>query len=373
MRILILNWRDINNPLAGGAEISLFEHAKFWRKKGAEITWLSSSFLGAKKEEYIEGIKIIRRGSLFTVHLYAFLYFIRNLKNNTDIIIDNFHFIPFFSIFYKGKKIKTIAFIHEVATDIWFDNLSRPLAFIGYHLEPFFFKFYRNTIFITVSDSTKKELMEFSIPKKNIFVIHNGLRTPKLTLSNYQKDPVILFLGRISKDKGILDALKAFLIINSKCKESAMLVAGKEEGKDSFKKALDCLGGDFNIIKKIKYLGYVSEKVKFELLNKALIVIHPSKKEGWGLTVIESNSVGTPVVGYKVSGLKDSISHLNTGLLTDHNTPQDLADNVLSLINNKKLYDKLSVNATKWAKKFCWNKTGLESWKLLKNIYERDT
>ena len=103
MNILILNWRDIKNPLAGGAEISLFEHAKYWKSKGAEILWFTSSFKGAKEKEKIDGINIIRKGSYHTVHVHAFFRYIESAKN-TDIIIDNFHFVPFFTPFYACKK-----------------------------------------------------------------------------------------------------------------------------------------------------------------------------------------------------------------------------------------------------------------------------
>src|SRR5258708_37791401 len=124
MKILILNWRDIKHPLAGGAEISTHEHAKKWKAAGHEIIQFSSFFKDAKASEEIDGISLIRRGSHYTVHLFAFWYFIKNLRGKVDVIIDQFHFIPFFTPLYT--KCKKIAFIHETAEEIWFKNRIFP-------------------------------------------------------------------------------------------------------------------------------------------------------------------------------------------------------------------------------------------------------
>ena len=114
----------------------------------------------------------------------------------------------------------------------------------------------------------------------------------------------------------------------------------------------------------LKYFNYVSESKKFELLKKAWILVHPSRKEGWGLNVIEAASQGTPTVGYDREGLRDSIVDGKTGLLTDSN-PVSLANTIAELISNKNLYNKLSEGAADWAKKFSWKKSNEESWEIL--------
>src|SRR5689334_2645433 len=97
MKILILNWRDIKHPLSGGAEISLFEQAKIWTKKGAKVTWYSSSFKNSKKEEVIDGIRFVRNGSHYTVSLNFFADYLMGKFKSIDVVIDCFHFVPFFT------------------------------------------------------------------------------------------------------------------------------------------------------------------------------------------------------------------------------------------------------------------------------------
>ncbi len=367
MKILILSWRDIKNPLAGGAEISLFEHTKCWKKEGADIIWFSSCFKKAKSEEEIEGIKFIRKGSHYTTHFWAFLFYIRGKFGRIDVIIDSFHFIPFFTPFYvRDKKIRIIALINEVAGKLWFCNAAFPLANIGYHIEPIIIKLYRNILFITGSESTKNELVHFSIKIDNIFVIHHGVKVEEIS-SSIQKEsiPTILFLGRISEDKGIKDALKALVLIGREVRDIRFWFVGSEEKNGSFGKLVNSvIGSSQNLKDKIVFFGFVSEKKKFELLKRAWILIHPSKKEGWGLTVIEAASQGTPTVAYKVEGLMDSVINEKTGILTNLD-PLSLSKEVIKLINNKSLYNSLSSKAITWSNNFSWGKSGKKSWEII--------
>ena len=138
-------------------------------------------------------------------------------------------------------------------------------------------------------------------------------------------------------------------------------IAGKEEKKGSLKKILNKSQG------KIQYFGFVNEKKKWELLERAWILIHPSTREGWGLSVIEANNVGTPVVGYNVPGLKDSIIDKQTGLLVQP-SHKNLANGIEKLLKNQTLYKKLSQNSKKWSKKFRWDTSTKKSWTMLQSL-----
>src|SRR6266702_1517269 len=125
MRILILNWRDVENPLGGGAELSLFEHAKYWLGRGNSVTWFTSAYDSCLTEETREGVKIVRRGSVYTVHPWAIYYILSRKLGKFDVVVDCFHFLPFFTtLFVKNEKI--VALINEVAGKLWFANLVFP-------------------------------------------------------------------------------------------------------------------------------------------------------------------------------------------------------------------------------------------------------
>ncbi len=361
-RILVLNWRDPYHPLAGGAEISLNQHVKYWVKKGIDVTWCTSRYEGSLPIERRDGITFIRKGNHFTSFM-IFLFYFNFHRDRYSLIIDSFHFFPYFSVFYKNKP-EIVGLINEVAGKIWFKNLIFPLALIGYLLEPYIIRLYKGRTFITGSESARDDLVKIGISKKKIHVIHHGF-TPSKKLQKSKKNPFgLVFLARISKDKGIEDALEVVKKISKKHKKIELTVIGKSES-DKYQAYVKKLIKDKKIQKNCKIVGFVNEQEKFRILAQSKLLIHPSIKEGWGLNVIEANSVGTPAVGYKVEGLVDSVVDRETGLLVPMDI-DNLYEATLSLLDNQELYEQLSRKAIGWSKKFSWSEAGKESYNLLK-------
>lgn len=371
MRVLIFSWRGPGHPHAGGAEKSTHEHAKGWIKAGHEVTLFTSYYPGAQNEELIDGVRILRNGShIFGVHLEAFKWFLFENRQKYDLVIDQFHGIPFFTPLYvRGKKL---AFIHEVTKEVWGLNpWSWPFnlipALVGRIFEPLIFMLlYRKIQFMTVSESTKADLVDWGIPEKNITVIHNGLeKCPLKKIPSKERGETLIFLGALAKDKGIEEALQTFAYINSKTKGYEFWVVGN--GEMRYFHYLKLMAKSLSLDKKIKFWGYVSDNKKFELLGRAHILVNPSVREGWGLTILEAAAVGTPAVGFNVPGLRDSIINGKTGLLCD----QDIvscANATLSLMANQNKYQLMRRNCFEWAKKFSWQKSVRESLKLIENL-----
>lgn len=371
MKILILSWRGPGHPNAGGAETSTHEHAKGWVKAGNEVTLFTSFYIGAKKEEFVDGVKIIRRGrQVLGVHWEAFIWYLFDKHDNFDLIVDQFHGIPFFTPLFVRKK--KLGFIHEVTKEVWKLNpWSKPFnlipTFLGTFIEPFIFKsLYKNIPFMTVSKSTKDDLVYWGIPGTNITVIPNGLNVVTLKiLSKKEIKKTLIFLGAISKDKGIEDALYIFSLINNKEGDWQFWVVGKSESH--YQNYLQSLSKKLKVDNKLRFWGYVSERKKFELLSRAHILVNPSIREGWGLVVIEAASVGTPTVGYDVPGLRDSVKNGLTGILSVVN-PVTCANEILALIDNNERYKTLSRNCINWSKEFNWRKSSQKSLNLIRKI-----
>lgn len=362
MKILILNWRDPSHPLAGGAEISLLEQAKIWQKKDCDITWFSSRFEDAKENETKEGIHFVRKGSHFSVIPMFIIEYLKGRFRDFDIYVDCFHFFPFFTPLFIRKK-KIVGLINEIAGKVWFDNLFYPFALIGFVFEPFVIRLYKGCNFITGSDSAKKELVSIGIEEKRIFVVNHGFtKLPKVDAEK-STIPTLLFIGRVSKDKGVVDLLKTINKIVKSGFEIKCNIVGKFESKN-FENQFKNIISDFKISNNVKIYGFVTEKKKAELIKNSWLLVHPSKKEGWGLNVIEANSLGTPAVGYRVQGLVDSIIHEKTGILVDPNF-ESLSNAVINLLSNKKRIKALGLEAKKWSKKFTWQKAGEQSFNIL--------
>lgn len=370
MNILVLSWRDPKHPLAGGAEQVMHEHMKGWVKAGHSVLLFSSNFKGASRNELLDGVFIKRYGfQLLGVQLTAFIWYFLGRREKFDLVVDQFHGIPFFTPLYVREK--KIAVIQEVAKEVWLINhLPKPfnylIGIIGYYFEPFFFLFYRNIAFITGSNSAKKDLLQFKIPEKNIFVIPHGVIVEKIH-QNTKRESVktIIFLGALAKDKGVEDAITAFSKLEKRGKFNYWIVG---KGSEVYLKHLKNKVSSLEIDKKTKFFGFVSQKKKFRLLSKAHILINPSIREGWGLVNIEANSVSTPVVAYYSQGLIDSVKNGMSGVIVEKNTPEALAKAVDEILANKRKYSRFQKGARAWSRNFTWKKSSALSLRLINTI-----
>lgn len=372
MNILIFSWRGPGHPHAGGAEKATHEHAKGWVKKGHNVTLFTSDYRHARREEIIDGVRIIRSGSqIFGVHIEAFKWYLIGNHPKYDLIIDQFHGIPFFTPLYI--KEKKMAFIHEVTKEVWSLNPWPPPfnlipSILGRLFEPLIFKlFYTKVPFMTGSDSTKKDLISLGIPEKNITVIPYGITIPKVKPFSKEEKKTLIFLGALSKDKGIEQVLEIFSILNNSDTDFQFWIVGK--GEDHYLKKLIIKSIKLGLKGRVKFWGFVDEKKKFKLLGGAHILVTPSAREGWGLVVIEAAAVGTPTVGYNVAGLRDSILNGKTGILCNPN-PKDCSDAILNLIKDKEKYEIFRQNCLKRSKEFNWNISSKGSLKLIEKLVD---
>ncbi|MBI4137408.1 glycosyltransferase family 4 protein [Candidatus Roizmanbacteria bacterium] len=364
MNILLLNWRDIKNPLAGGAETATHEHAKGWLSAGHHLVQLSSQYPGGKTSETIGGLHIQRMGNHYSFHIRAIITYLRKYQNTFDLIIDEFHFVPYFTPLYAKTKI--LAYIHEVAKELWFSNLFFPANRIGYLLEPSIIRLYREIPFMVVSESTRDDLIDIGIPRKNIHIIHNGVSIVPSQKKKHQT-PHFLFLGRLASDKGIEDAMYAFSLIHKQFPESILDIAGTAENSD-YSDYLHSLVSRLQLNSSVLFHGNVSEQKKFDLFRESWLLLHPSVREGWGLTAVEAASQATPTVGYDVSGLRDSVHHNKTGILVADRNPELLAQAAMDLISKPALFSQMGKNAQKWSKEFSWEKSVKQSLQLIQQL-----
>lgn len=348
----------------------MHEHMKGWVGAGHKVTLFSSRFPGSAKNEILDDVEIIRGGYQYLgVQWAGFLYYLKD-KDKYDFVVDQFHGIPFFTPLYV-RKLK-LAVIQEAAQKVWFLNpLPWPLNWIvgaiGYFSEPLLFVPYRWTHFMTGSESAKEDISRFGVPLKNITVIPHGviLHPPK-PLPKKEKIKTIIYLGVLSKDKGIEDALRCFALL-AKNGRFRYWVVGKPE-TPRYKKRLEAMVKELQIDQKVKFLGFVAQEEKFKLLAKAHVLINPSVHEGWGLVNIEANSVRTPVVAYRAKGLIDSIKDGQTGILCRTNSPEELTKNIYSLLKNNRLYESLQNGAFSWSKEFSWEKSCVKGLKLIEEV-----
>jgi glycosyltransferase involved in cell wall biosynthesis len=367
MHILILNWRDSKNPRGGGAEVLTHEVARRWVHSGHTVTLFCAQFHGSKPEETIDGVHILRRGSWFTVHIWAFFYYLRHLKQVVDVVIDEVHWYPFFSIWYA--KHKTVLLVCEVAKDLFPRFFPYPLALMGRALERLYLRVYRNIPVLTISPSTKQDLIEEGFPGEHIYVLPMGIYRPKVfKQSQKESAPTFVFLGRLHPLKGVEDVIRSFALIHKKISNSKLWIIGA--GENRYVKKIKNIVISLRLQNAVTFFGMVSEERKYELLGRSHLLLVASSQEGWGLIVPEASFVGTPAVAYRVKGLRDVIEDKKTGLLVD-TTPLALANASVALIRDKILYTSLSMAAKEKSKDYTWDTTAQVALRVLMEIKEK--
>ena len=106
---------------------------------------------------------------------------------------------------------------------------------------------------------------------------------------------------------------------------------------------------------RIKVLGKVSEKEKFNLYAKSWLYASASSAEGWGITVIEANACNTPAVSFNTAGLNESIQHRTNGLLA--NSKSEFIFNMKNILDKKIKFPKLKEYASQYTWKNSAKKT----------------
>ena len=106
----------------------------------------------------------------------------------------------------------------------------------------------------------------------------------------------------------------------------------------------------------IDFPGFVSEAEKYRVYETARVIVQPSIKEGWGLTAIEAQSCGSPVVCADSPGLREVVVHDKTGFLYEYGNIDALAARIVELLEDSPKWRQFSVAARKWASQFSWDR-----------------
>lgn len=364
MNILAINWRCIKNPEKGGAEVHFHEIFKRIVKLGHNVTLVAHRFKNAPPEETIDGINIIRIGNKFLFDKQFKKYYNKNLiSKNFDLVVDDISKIPLFTPLYIIKPL--VGILHHIHGDSLYKEIPFPLAYYIIKQERKIPRYYRNTPIFTVSQSTKNELSELGQPEDKIDILYNAIDHDLFSAAKIPKEktPLIAYVGRIKKYKNISAILDAVEILKNRIPDIKFIIGGEGDFLPELKKHV----AQKKLDQWIEFKGYVSEEEKAEILGRAWIFVTMPLKEGWGITVIEANAMGTPAIGSDVHGLRDSIKNKETGILVPLDNPPALANEILDLINNQDRLDSLSKSALEWSKNFNWD---ISAEHFLKKVYE---
>ncbi|MCI0451638.1 MAG: glycosyltransferase family 4 protein [Candidatus Latescibacteria bacterium] len=358
LHLLAVNWRDIKNPEAGGAEVHLHEILARMVARGHAVTLVATGFPGSVTEEVVDGIRVLRGGSWWNANFVLPRIARRALRaRDVDLVVEDINKIPFLMPLYTRAPVAAVI-PHLFGTTVFRE--TNPL-FAAYVLawEALIPLVYRASRFVAISPSTRDDLVRRGIARERIDVVLCGLDHARYRLlpgASRAEAPTVVHLGRLRKYKAVDVVLEAFARVLRDVPGARLVVVGDGPELAALRAHARRLGlGDT-----AAFTGRAGAHEVVAILNGAHVCANASPKEGWGLTVVEANACGVPVVGSDRPGLRDSIRDGETGFLVPYGDAGAFAHKITALLTDPALRRRMSEAARAWAQSLTWEKTAAE-------------
>jgi len=364
LHLVALNWRDMRNPEAGGAEVHLHEILTRMVARGHRATLFASKFPGGTDFDAYDGLDVVRAGSWWDAN-FALPRAVRAFlsKERADLVIEDINKIPFFMPWYTTLPVMPV--IPHLFGSTVFRETNPVFGSYVWLFERLIPRVFRDCSFCVISPSTKSDLVARGIEADRVDVVLCGLDHQRYRLLpglNRYAEPTIVHFGRVRKYKAIDHVIRAYAKVRERLPSARLVIVG--DGPELG--ALRNLAA--RIAPQVEFTGRVTTEALVELLNRAHLFINASPKEGWGLTVIEAHACGVPVVGSNRPGLRDSILHEKTGFLVEYGDVDAMAERALQLLTDAAMWQRMSEAALAWARSLTWERTADE----MERLFQRE-
>ncbi len=229
-------------------------------------------------------------------------------------------------------------------------------------------KYYRNKkiykekidYIITPSEFYRKKMIEDEIDENKIEAIHNFINIEDYNIETTNNN-YALYVGRLSKEKGILKLVEAF----SRLDNRKLYIAGDGPEKNEIERIIK----EKNLQNNIKLLGFLKQEEVKKYISEASFVVIPSIwYENCPYSILETQAIGKPVIGANIAGIPELVKDKENGLIYDYDNVDELEKSMKLLFENEKLANEYGENAKKYAKN---NYDKEIYYKKINNIYEK--
>lgn len=357
MNILLVNWQDRENPMAGGAEIHLFEIFRRIAARGHRVRLVCSGWPGCKPRAVVDGIEVERTGSRNSFTLRGRGAVRRALAaDRPDIVVEDINKVPLYLAGLTDRPFAVI--VPHLFGETAFQEASLPAATLVWLMERPIPWAYRRAGFHVISESTRDDLVERGVDPARIRVIHPGIDSTLLTpdpSAGRTAAPSFLYVGRLRRYKGVETAVRALALARQRRPDLSLDIAGRGDDQPR----LEALAKSLGVAGAVRFHGYVTETRKVAMLRATWANLFPSAKEGWGITNVEAAACGTPSLASDSPGLRDSVRHGETGFLVPHASADALAARMLELATDPLLVARLGAGARRFAESLTWDAAAL--------------
>jgi glycosyltransferase involved in cell wall biosynthesis len=357
--VLLLCWRDTGHPQGGGSETYLQRIGAQLAASGVAVTLRTARYPGAARREVVDGVEISRAGGRYSVYVWALLAMaaarvgvgpLRRVR--PDVVVDTQNGLPFLARLVYGRRVAVL--VHHCHREQW--PVAGPVLgrfgwFVESRLSP---RVHRHNQYVTVSLPSARDLVSLGVENERIALVRNGLdEAPEASLQGPRAaSPRVLVLSRLVPHKQIEDAMAAVALLRPSIPELHLDIVG---GGWWWQRLVDH-AARLGISDAVTFHGHVDDVTKHHVMQQSWVHVLPSRKEGWGLAVIEAAQHAVPTIGYRSSGgLADSIIDGVTGVLVDGHA--ELVDRLEQLLSDPVLRDQLGAKAQVRSAEFSWRQS----------------
>lgn len=350
MNILLLTWKDPYHPHSGWAEKLLHGYAKNLILLGHRVSWVWDGGYDLPEEEIRDGIWIYRtrksRGTLWLWYNIWKWYRTYRRMHSVDILIDIAGGPPLLSPFYE-KNIPILFTLFHIA-DTEFDAYRYKTGILMRWLYRFSLLLYRKIPTITISASTQNELVQDYAWRSRIDVLDCTLENARTWKRKGDKTRYFIFIGRLTPMKRPDHCIRAFASIPEwERKDSHLHIIGSSN-ETAYIASLSALAQSLDCADSILFHGHISDEDRDRYIALARATLVTSKKEWYGLVVLESNRLGTPVLAYDVPWVRDAVLPEKNGILVPDWDIDHLSAKMRLLLRDETYYRSLSYSSIEY-------------------------
>ncbi len=307
----------------------------------------------------LKNISIQRKISIFSDVknvLEIFVFFKKNKFAVVHSITPKAGLLTALAAFFAGKKIR----IHTFTGQIWasksnlnrlflkfFDKIISVFSTTVIVDSPSQLKFLRQELVLSKSKGQVMGAGSLSGVNLNRFSFNSEIRkTYREKYKILDNETVFLFVGRLTKDKGILELAKAFAALRELNDKPHLWIVGPDEENITMQVKI-VLGSS---VDKVRFFGSTSTPEDF--MSASDILCLPSHREGFGTVIIEAGAIGIPTIGSRIYGITDAIVENVTGIMHNMGDYTDLQAKMTILLNDTDLRTRMGLNASQRVKNF---------------------
>jgi glycosyltransferase involved in cell wall biosynthesis len=358
-RVSMLAWRDLDDPEAGGSEVHASTIASLWGRAGIEVTMRTSFAPGRPQVAWRDGYRVIRKAGRYMVFPRASFSEMMGWHGARDGLVEIWNGMPFFSpLWAHGPRV---TWLHHVHASMWQMTLPPRLAAAGNAIESRLAPpLYRTTSVVTLSESSKRELVERLRLKPNrVTVVPPGIDERYKPGGEKSPVPLVVAVGRLVPVKRFHVLIDVLADLKLRQPGLEAVIVGEGYLRDELEAQVREAGAD----QWLKLPGRVDDDTLIDLYRRAWVVASASAHEGWGMTITEAAACGTPAVATRIAGHADAIDDGRSGFLADD--PVALGAAIGRLCSDDVLRARLSQGALAHAARFTWGATAFGTLEVL--------